>query len=313
MPHHLVVGAGPVGSTVAELLAQQEHEVRLVSRSGSGPDHPAITRLRADAADAEAMAHHAQGATAVYNCANPPYHRWPELWPPMARALLSAAESSGALLATVSNLYGYGRVDTPMTEDLPLSATGTKGRVRAQMYLQARAAHEAGRVRITEVRGSDYVGPGAAGHLGDRIVPRVLTGKRVSVLGCADAPHTWTYPRDMARLVVAAAGDDRAWGRAWHAPSNPPRTQREAIDDLARVAGVPPVRVGTVPAFALRALGMVSPTMREVGEILDQFQRPFVMDSTAAQTTFGLAPTPWDDVLADTLGFYGAAIKSVSG
>jgi hypothetical protein len=109
----------------------------------------------------------------------------------------------------------------------------------------------------------------------------------------------------MARMLVVAAGDERAWGRAWHAPSNPPRTQREAVGDLARVAGVPPVGVSVAPAAALRLLGLVNPTVRELEETLYQFQRPFVMDSTAAQQTFGLAPTPWPEVLEATLRSYG--------
>jgi hypothetical protein len=32
-----------------------------------------------------------------------------------------------------------------------------------------------------------------------------------------------------------------------------------------------------------------------------QFERPFVLDSSAAETTFGLAPTPLDDVLRGLL------------
>ena len=80
----------------------------------------------------------------MYNCANPPYHRWPELWPPLAAAMLAAAERTGAVLVTMSNLYGYGPVDGPMTEDLPLRPTTAKGRVRAAMWHDALAAHQAG-------------------------------------------------------------------------------------------------------------------------------------------------------------------------
>ena len=34
---HVVVGAGPVGLSTAELLAERGEEVVLVSRSGAGP------------------------------------------------------------------------------------------------------------------------------------------------------------------------------------------------------------------------------------------------------------------------------------
>jgi nucleoside-diphosphate-sugar epimerase len=309
---HVVVGAGPIGSGIATRLADHGRRVRVVTRSGSGPDRPGIERVRADASDASALAAQTAGADAIYNAVNPPYHRWPQEWPPIAAALLAAAEASGAVLVTVSNLYGYGPVDAAMTEDLPLTAPGSKGRVRAQMWADALAAHRAGRVRVTEVRGSDYVGAGAESHLGERVVPRVLAGKGVRVVGSADAPHTWTYTGDVARLSVTVATDPRAWGRAWHVPSSATRTQREAIDDLARVAGVAPVPVGTLPRPMLAAAGLFSPTVRELKETLYQFDRPFVLDDSAAREAFGLEPTPWDDVLAEVVASYRAPAKSAA-
>ena len=90
------------------------------------------------------------------------------------------------------------------------------------------------------MRGSDYVGPGPESHLGGRVIPRLLAGKDVTVMKSADTPHTWTATQDVARLLVIAARDDKAWGRPWHVPSNPPRTQREGVGDLCRVAGVSP-------------------------------------------------------------------------
>jgi nucleoside-diphosphate-sugar epimerase len=304
MSKHVVVGAGPIGTATALLLIEKGEEVVIVTRSGSGPTHPAITRSAADASSSAKMVELASGAVAIYNCANPAYHRWPTDWPPIAAALLIAAERSGAVLATVSNLYGYGPVSGPMTEDLPLIATGPKGRARARMWRDALAAHNAGSVRATEVRGSDYVAPGPSSHLGDRVVPRLLAGKSVAVLKSADTPHTWTTVKDVARLLVEVASDQRGLGRAWHVPSNPPRTQREAVGDLCRVAGVDSVRVSEHPALLMRALGLVNPLIRELTEVSYQFENPFVLDSTAAQRTFGLTPTPWDDVLASVVESY---------
>jgi nucleoside-diphosphate-sugar epimerase len=331
---HVVIGAGAIGSGVARALAAKNHRVRIITRTGSapiGPSGPAgspgqsdspdpagplIEPVASDASDAEAMARLTAGAAAIYNCANPPYHRWPELWPPIASSLLGAAERSGAVLVTISNLYGYGPAPEsqgtagydaghPMTEATSLAATGRKGTVRVRMWLDALAAHEAGRVRAVEVRASDYVGPGAESVLGARVVPNVLRGKAVSVLGRTDRLHTWSFTRDVARLAVVAGSDPRAWGRAWHAPSGAPRTQRDVIDDLAREAGRAPVPVRALPAVVLRAAGLFSPLIRELSETRYQFAEDFVMDSTAARQTFGLEPTPWDEVLAEVLRSYG--------
>jgi nucleoside-diphosphate-sugar epimerase len=304
MSKHVIVGAGPIGTATALLLADRGDEVVLVTRSGSGPDHPAITRTAADASTSATMAGLATGAVAIYNCANPQYHRWLTDWPPIARSLLSAAESSNAVLVTVSNLYGYGTVSGPMTEDLPLAAKGPKGTTRAQMWQDAREAHDAGRLRATEVRGSDYVGPGAQSHLGERVIPRLLAGKDVTVMKSADTAHTWTATADVARLLVTVAADERAWGRPWHVPSNRPRTQREAVGDLCRIAGVTQVKVREYPGLLIRGMGLFNPMMAELPEVAYQLEEPFVLDSSAAQQTFGLAPTPWDDVLAGVIESY---------
>ena len=313
---HVVIGAGPIGSGIAHDLAGRGHRVRVITRSGTGAAGTGAELVAADASDAAGMIRLTKGAAAIYNCANPPYHRWPELWPPIAAALLGAAERNDAVLVTIANLYGYGPAALsqgtagydaahPMTEATPLAATGRKGRVRAQMWRDALAAHEAGRVRVVEIRSSDYVGPGAVSTLGERVVPNVLRGRGVSVLGRTDRLHTWTYTRDVARLAVVAAGEVRAWGRAWHTPSGQPRTQREAIDDLASAARLAPVPVRTAPAAVMRVAGLFSPLLRELAETRYQFSDHFVMDSAAAQQEFGLEPTPWADVLRDVLRSYG--------
>ncbi len=310
---HVVVGAGPIGSGTAKALAEAGHRVRIVTRSGSGPS--GIERAAADAADAATMAALTKGAAVIYNCANPPYHRWPAMWPPIAASLVAAAEQAGAVLVTVSNLYGYGPAARsigsagydaghPMTESTPLAATGKKGKVRAQMWRDALAAHQAGRIRAVEVRASDYVGPGASSVLGERVVPRVLRGRPVTLIGRTDRPHTWSFTDDVVAMAVLAGADSGAWGRAWHVPSNEPRTQRQAVDDIARAAGVEPVPVRTLPAAMLYGIGVVSPLLRELRETEYQFSQDFVMDSTAATRTFGLQATPWDRVIAGAIAPY---------
>jgi nucleoside-diphosphate-sugar epimerase len=309
---HVVVGAGSVGRATAELLGSLGHRVRVLSRRGRSVGIPVAECVACNAASVEQLTAAATGATAVYNCANPAYHRWTVEWPPLADALLTVAEQQGAVLATVSNLYVYGPVDGAMTPDLPMRPVGHKGSVRARMWRDALEAHEAGRVRAVEVRGSDYVCPSDQSHLGDRVAPRVLAGRPVRVLGRADQPHSWTAVRDVARTLVSVAADPRAHGRAWHVPSNPPRTQLEAVHDLCRVAGVDPVRVGTLPTVALRLAGLVRPEAGALVEVLYQFRRPFVLDDSATRLAYGIEPTPWEAVLAETLDAYrsGRAVRS---
>ena len=301
MSKHVVFGAGPIGAATALELAREGHEVTVVSRSGRGPTHSNITLVSADASDAPTVGALAEGATAIYNCLNPVYTQWETDWPPMANALLAAATSSGAVYAICSNLYGYGPVDGPIRPDLPLAASGKKGRIRAQMWEDALAAHERGDVRVTEVRSSDYVGAHAQSHLGDRIVPKLLDGKGVRVVGNPDVPHTWTYTEDAARTLVAAAASPQAWGRPWHTPSNTPRTQREAIGDLAAAAGVDTVPVKGMSRGMLAGVGLFVPMVRELKETYYQFDAPYILDDSVTRSELGLEPTDWKIVLNDHL------------
>ncbi|MDG4817342.1 NAD-dependent epimerase/dehydratase family protein [Micromonospora sp. WMMD956] len=309
MPLHVIVGAGPVGTATAHLLAAAGERVRVVTRRGTGPEHPAVERVAADAADPDRLAALTDGAVALYNCANPAYHRWATDWPPLAAALLTAAGRAGAVLATVGNLYGYGPVDGPMTEDTPTAAGGTKGQVRNRMWAEAVAAHRAGRVRVTEVRGSDYLGVGAL-SVPMMLLPRVLDGRRVVLPVDFDAPHTWTYVDDVARTLVRAAAVERAWGRAWHVPSPPAVSARELAARAAALADAPAPRLTRLPYPALWLGGLVNPFVRELRETAYQFDRPFLMDSTAATATLGIEPTPLGSALAQTVAALRAAPTS---
>jgi len=207
MDMQLVIGAGAIGTATAQLLADRGERVRLVTRSGGGPSHPAIERVAADASDADALSDLAEGVAVIYSCAGPAYPRWVTDWPPLAAALLPAAETSGALLVTTGNLDGYGAVDGPMTEDLPLRPNTDKGKVRVRIWNDALAAHRVGRIRTAEVRGSDYLGAGAVTPMTLLVLPKVLAGKRASAPADLDAPHSWTYTGDVARTLLAVAAD----------------------------------------------------------------------------------------------------------
>ena len=296
MASHLVVGAGTIGSAVALQLARRGDDVLVASRRGLAPVHDRIRAVALDATDHDALADAAQGATALFDCTNPAYDRWPTDFPPLAASALKAAERSGAVLVILSNLYAYGPPDGPMSPGTPQRSTLPKAVVRARIWSDALAAHQAGRVRATEVRAADFVGPGAESPLGERVVPRLLAGKGVKVLGDPDVPRSWSYTEDVARTLVACADDERAWGRPWHAVVDAPCSQRQAVDDLAAAAGVAPVKVSSLPTLAVRAAGLFDRTIREVPKVLYQFQAPFVSDDSLTREVLGLSPTPWAEV-----------------
>ena len=303
---HVVFGAGQVGRVLAAVLAGRGLSVRVLSRHRPPELADEIDWRAADATDPDAASDAAKGATVVYQCLNAPYDQWPELFPPLQRGVLAAAERTGALLVVLENLYGYGPTGgRPMTEDLPLAATTVKGRTRAAMTAELLAAAGAGRVRIAIGRASDFFGPGVTegSTLGERVFGNALAGRRADFIGNPALPHTYSYVPDIAAGLATLGTDPRAAGEVWHLPGPPTVTTRALLDLVAREVGHP-VAVRSVPKLAVRALGLVNPMLRGLAELSYQFDEPFVLDSSKYESAFGAAGTPLADAVAATVAWY---------
>ncbi|MET9452079.1 NAD-dependent epimerase/dehydratase family protein [Streptomyces cinerochromogenes] len=299
MSLHVIVGAGATGSATARLLAAAGERVRLVTRRGSGPLHERIERVTADATDTARLIELTRGATTVFNCAMPPYDRWPAEFPPLAAAVLAAAERTGAAYVMLGNVYGYGPTDEAAREDHPLAPTSIKGRVRARMWQSARAAHDAGRVRVTEVRASDFLGADAYSPFTLMVGAQVLAGSTAFYPGDPHAPHSWTYTVDAARTLIAAARHEESWGRAWHVPSASEAPASELAARLAAAAGAPGPRLERMTSAELEEIGRTDPVMAEFSEMLYLYDRPSILDASLTAKTLDITPTPIDEVLAE--------------
>lgn len=303
--HILVIGAGPTGCATAERFASQGLAVTIVSRRGAGPRHPRITRAAADASDRDALRRLAAGARTIVNCAMPAYDRWPEEFPAIGTAVLAAAADAGADLVTLSNVYGYGQVEGPFTEGLPLVPHTVKGRVRAGMWdLALRSG-----VRATEVRASDYIGRGAASLFTLAVLPGLLRGEALAFPGDLDAAHGWSWTHDVAATLVAAADCEESWGRAWHVPSRV-ASVRELAAMLAAEAKVAAPVLDRLRPEAFRALASADPVMREVVEMAYLYERPCVLDSRQAEAALGVSASAWEASLWDTLQGPGSPASS---
>ena len=306
MGRHVVLGAGPVARAVVSALGARGIDAVAVSRSGT--QVPGATSVACDARDTDALAEIVRGADAVYQASQPEYHRWAQEFPALQRAIVEAVRPSGAVLVAVENLYGYGPVHGPMNEQLPLIASGRKGRTRADMWRELEAEHTAGRMRVTAGRASDFFGPFALGsQVGDRFFVPLLRGKKAEVFGNPGALHSYTYVVDFGEALVRLALDERSLGRAWHVPNAPAVTNREFLRMAAAAAGSEPgsVRRGRL---ALRMAGLFIPPARELPEVLYEFEEDFVVDHSAFAAVFGEHATPLEESLHATVEWYRAHV-----
>jgi nucleoside-diphosphate-sugar epimerase len=289
---HVIFGTGPLGKWTARELGRLGKRVRLINRHGTATDLPEGAEIvKADAYDTRQTIELTAGAAAVYQCAQPAYREWRTRFPQLQASILEGAAAAGAKLIAAENLYMYGEpAGVPLTEDSPYQAHTRKGKTRQAMTEALAAAQREGKARVAIARGSDFFGPDDAVSAGLIFRP-ALAGKRVSVLGRLDQPHTFTYVADFGKTLATLGTHEEALGQVWHVPSNPPVAQAEFVAMVGDAVGRPvKVRRGTAPILWLIGLG--NPDAREIIEMLYEFERPFVMASEKFQRVFGAGPTP---------------------
>lgn len=276
----------------------------MVNRSGTGDVPTGVDLVAADVTDPDQSRLACRGATVVYHCMATAYTDWPETLPALMQGAINGAVAAGARLVYGDNLYMYGPVDGPLTEGLPHAATTRKGQVRAQVAETLMAAHRQGRVKATIGRASDFYGPGVTdSKMGEMVFGRILDGKSARVLGDPDLPHTYTYIDDFGNALVTLGEEDAALGEAWHVPSAETMTTRELVEMIFEVAGES-ASIRAAPSWVVRAMGWFNPTMREVAEMLYEFEEAFVVDHSKYEAEFGAKVTPHRDGVRRTLEWY---------
>ena len=307
MCHHLVIGAGGIGRATASgpdpgWSRRHPGDPQRVPT----PTCPASAAVAGDAASVASMTGAAAGRGQHRERGEPP-----QVHPVGARL---AARGGGTAGRRRGDRGRTGHRVEPVRlrtrrgpddrGDAAASRTARRARSGPACGLDALAAHEAGRLRATELRASDYFGPGASAgtsYLNQYVIGPAAAGRAVRlVMGEPDVPHSWTYLDDIGALAAVLATDERSWGRAWHVPTAAPLTLREAATAAALAGGpIRSPRVSKLPA-PVKLAARVAPLVRELDETAHQFERPFVLDSSLATATFGLTPTPWPESLAAT-------------
>ncbi len=303
----MVFGTAALGQAIMRQLVALGKPVRMVSRSGKLEAPAGVEVVRADAAAPAAATAAASGAAVIYHTAAPDYTKWAELYPPIQRGMLAAAAATGARLVSAESVYAYGPVDGPMTEDLPTAPTTRKGRIRVEMSDMLLEAHASGKLRAAIARAPDFYGPQATTTTiyGDRVFYPALAGKKVAVMGKLDLPHTFIYLDDFARGMITLGAHEQAMGQVWHLPCAPTLTQRQLLTLIFAAAGKQP-KLGEAPGWVFKVAAPFVPIMRELAELLYQWERPYVFSHAKFAAAFGAEVTPHERAVAATVAWFQA-------
>lgn len=291
---HTILGAGgAIGQELHKELKGAGHRVRLVRRSaGTESDSMAADLTRAD----EAMAA-VEGSDVVYLLLGLPYNAsvWQEQWPRVMRHTLEACKRHQAKLIFFDNVYMYGRVQGPMTENTPFNPCSKKGEVRARIATELLQETKKGDLQALIARSADFYGPNAANGIANALVFDQLV-KKGKALCLADdqTKHSYVYTPDAARSLLHLATADDVWNQTWHVPTAPnPYSGQAFIASAAQALGLKP-KSFVLRKWMTRLGGFLSPMMREIDEMLYQNESDYIVDSSKICQRFQIKATPYD-------------------
>ena len=192
-----------------------------------------------------------------------------------------------------------------MTEDTPYQPHTRKGRVRTEISTAAFAAYKEGRVRVTAARGGNFFGPwGTDSTMGARVFYPLLRRKPAQLIGPIDVPHTHTYVKDFGKALVILGERGEADGQAWHVPNDEPKmTQAELVRLFAEEAGLEP-KMNSMGKLMMAIGGLFIPEAKESLEMMYEFEKPFIIDSSKFENTFGMKATPIREAIQETVAWY---------
>lgn len=302
-----ILGAGGViGRELAQTLQKYTPDIRLVSRNPQKVNegdqlHPADLRDpgQTDAAVA--------GSEVAYLTVGLPYRyqAWKSDWPVIMENVIEACRKHATRLVFFDNIYMYeGECLDPITESLPLNPPSNKGQVRAQIATRLMDHVQNGSLQALIARSADFYGPGTQGvsMLMETVIKPLAHNKKANWLGGADKKHSFTFTPDAARAVALLGNTEKAYGEVWHLPTaSEPFTGAEWVRQIAEVLEVDP-RYRVVGKGMVRFLGLFNPMMRESVEMMYQYDRDYVFDSTKFESTFDLKPTPYAEGIRQTVG-----------
>ena len=298
-----ILGAGgAIGNELVKLLAAKNHPFRLVGRNPKATSGATET-FAADLTNQDQTIRAVAGSSVVHLLVGLKYdHRvWEEMWPRVMDNAIEACKRAGAKLIFFDNVYMYGKVSGPMTEETPFNPCSKKGEVRAKIATTLINGWKSGALTGMIARAADFYGPDTRNGVPNLLVFEPLSRKKkASWLVNDDVPHSFTFTPDAGQSLLQLVERATAWNQTWHLPATPnPPTGKEFVALAAKEFGVAP-RYRVLSRPILRLAGWFDPLVAESYEMLYQSDSPYLFDSSKFAREFGFAGTPYADGIRTT-------------
>src|SRR5690625_75685 len=309
-----VLGSGgAIGIELAKELTTFTDRIRLVSRNPQKVN-PSNELMSADLTISSEVHKAVQGSSVVYVTVGFPYQAkvWERVWPRFITDVIVACKENQAKLVFFDNIYMYDKDHlSGMTEETPVNPPSRKGRVRARIARKMLEETESGELTALIARSADFYGPHISNTsvLAETAIKPLIKGGKANWMGSDRFRHSFTYTPDAARATALLGNAEDVWNQVWHLPtSRDPWTGREWVEAIAAEAGTEP-RYRTISSGLMKAAGLLVPAARELAEMMYQYDRDYIFDSSKFERRFEYEPMPYESGLRETVAAYKRALK----
>lgn len=292
-----ILGAGgSIGTELASELTKYSKRIRLVSRNPKKVNKY-DELFPADLLNENQVLDAVKDSAVVYLVAGLPYSakRWEEMWPRVMGNVITACKKHRAKLVFFDNIYLYDPAALGhLTESSPVNPVSRKGKVRAQIVKMLQDEIDNGSIKALIARAPDFYGPGIKnGPLNEAVLNPFLKGKKANWFASVDKLHSFIWTPDAAKATAILGNDDKAYGQVWHLPTaKKPLNLKQIIESIAGELDIKP-RYQVVGKTALRIFGLFNPIMREFVEMMYQYDRDYVFDSSKFDSQYKFKTTTY--------------------
>ncbi len=288
---------GAIGIELAKALKDYTSEIRLVSRNPKKVNET-DKLMPVDLLDFTGINKAVKGSSVVYVTVGFPYSLkvWQENWPQFVFNVIGACKEHKCKLVFFDNIYMYDpNYLDGMNEDTPINPPSKKGKVRAKIAQMIMDEMKAGNLTALIARSADYYGPSIqnTSMLTETVFKNLSNGKKANWMGSVNFKHSFTYTHDAGKATAILGNTEDAYNQVWHLPTaTNPYNGKGWIEAIAKEMGVKP-KFQAVPKFMVQILGLFIPIMKEMVEMLYQYDRDYVFDSSKFEKRFKFKPTPY--------------------
>lgn len=289
--------SGAIGFELAKALKEYTNEIRLVSRNPEKVNE-SDELVAADLLNPSELNKAVNGSTIVYVTIGFAYNLkvWQESWPTFISNVIDACIEHNCKLVFFDNMYMYdpGYLDG-MDEETPINPPSKKGKVRAEIASLIMKQVEEAKLKALIVRSADFYGPGIKNNsmLTETVFKPLSKSKAANWMASLNFKHSFTYTPDAGKATALLGNSEKAYNQVWHLPTAAnPYTGREWIETIAKEMGVKP-KFQLVNRWLLKLLGIFMPFMREMPEMMYQYNRDYVFSSDKFNKHFDFRATPY--------------------